>query len=77
MYFQVKNILKSNCYHNTKRVLNYKFDAYQFMKSTNSNKVMSKTIISPRTELTKNVVLDLMFFIIRFYDIKHNSKFEC
>jgi hypothetical protein len=39
--------------------------------------VLSKTIISPRIKMTRNVVLGLMFLIIRFYDIEHNPKFEC
>ena len=77
MYFKIKFILKNNCYDDTKYIINFKCDVYQFIKSTNLIDVMCKTIISLKNELTKNVVLGLIFFIIWFYYIEYDSKFEC
>jgi hypothetical protein len=51
-------------------------DAYQFTILTNPIKVLIKSIASPGTEFTKEVVLDSMFSIVWFYDIKERLLFN-
>jgi hypothetical protein len=46
------------------------------MTLTNLIEVLIKSIASPRTELTKEVVLGSMFPIVWFYDIKERLLFN-
>jgi len=47
---------------------------YQITTLMNPIEVLFKSIASPRTKLTKETLLGLMFHIVWFYDIEHNIK---
>jgi hypothetical protein len=42
----------------------------------NPIEVLIKSIASPKTKLTKQTLLGLMFQTVWFYDIEHNIKFD-
>jgi len=77
MYQSTPNIIIKK---NKQRKLNPKpsphwsCDVYQITTLMNPIEVLIKSIASPRTKLTKETLLGLMFHIVWFYDIEHNIK---